>query len=149
ASRGGLAEKAFCLALSSDGARLAHCDANSFRVWDLAEEGGTVLQGKGVSASTNFTALAFSPDGKFLVTGDLRGRLILWDARTGREVRSLAGHVGIVVSLAFSPDGRRLFSCEDYQVGSGLVRNAPPGEIKVWDVATGQELLSLRAHQSG
>ncbi len=55
-------------------------------------------------------ALAVSPDGKTLVTGDETGALRLWEIATGKSRGVLKGHQGAIVSLAFSADGRRLAS---------------------------------------
>ena len=47
------------------------------------------------------------------------------------------GHAGIVYGLAFSPDAKRLASA------------SLDGTVKVWDTATGQELLTLRSDTGG
>ncbi len=52
------------------------------------------------------------------------------------ETLTLKGHTGLVVSVAFSPDGRRIASGGQH------------GEVKVWDAATGQEILTLSGHAS-
>jgi RNA polymerase sigma factor (sigma-70 family) len=54
--------------------------------------------------------LAFSPDGRYLATAKDTPEIHLWDVLAGREVCLLEGHEGSVVSLLFSPDGKRLFS---------------------------------------
>jgi WD40 repeat protein/tRNA A-37 threonylcarbamoyl transferase component Bud32 len=61
-------------------------------------------------------------------------KIRLWEIATGRALAVLEGHVGPVISVAFSPDGRRLAS-------SGLDMT-----VKVWDVATARDLLTLRDH---
>jgi len=48
---------------------------------------------------------------------------------------TLKGHSGQVVSVAFSPDGKRLAS-------GGKT-------IKIWDTVTGKELLTLKGHSDG
>jgi regulation of enolase protein 1 (concanavalin A-like superfamily) len=58
----------------------------------------------------------------------------LWDAATGREVRTLQGHRGTVTSVAFSPDGQR------------LVTGSADRRAKLWDAATGREILTLQGH---
>ena len=58
-------------------------------------------------------AAAFSPDGRFIVTGSVPivagssdNTARIWDAATGKEMRRLEGHGGSVLAAAFSPDGR-------------------------------------------
>src|SRR5579872_5612890 len=56
------------------------------------------------------TSVAFSPDGRWLLTGSKDGTARLWEAATGRELRCLKGHMGSVYSVCFSPDGKYLAS---------------------------------------
>jgi WD40 repeat protein len=75
--------------------------------------------------------MAFSPDGTVLATG---GKLVrLWDARTGKPLRELTGHLKRTQSIAFSADGRRAFSGGSY------------GTTNAWEVATGRHLVTLFA----
>lgn len=54
--------------------------------------------------------VAFSPDGKRIVTGSEDMTAKVWDAEKGQEILSLKGHTSPVVSVAFSPDGERAFA---------------------------------------
>jgi WD40 repeat protein len=90
------------------------------------------------------TSLAFSPDGKVLVSGSgekvgnkSAGLVTLWEVPTGRERVTLRGHDGWVNSVAFSPDGKTIASASADQT------------IKLWDAASGKERLTLRGHRGG
>ena len=73
--------------------------------------------------------LAVSPDGRLVAGATLGGEVRLWDAAKGELIESIHGHKGTVHSCAFSPDGRRLISTSRL--------------VKLWDVGTRQELLTL------
>ncbi len=79
-------------------------------------------------------SVAFSPDGKRIVSGSSVDHTIkVWDAGSGAEVLTLPSD-GPVFSVAFSPDGKRIIS------------GSMAGTVKVWDSATGAELMTLREH---
>jgi WD40 repeat protein/tRNA A-37 threonylcarbamoyl transferase component Bud32 len=134
------------VAYSPDGRRLASA-AGEFgkpgevKVWDVVT-GEELLCLRGFPDLVS--CVAFSPDGLRLAAanGGVRtpGEIRVWDAADGREVRRLPGHSAPVRGLAFSPDGRRLASA-----GGGFNKRglAEPGEVKVWDVADGRELLRV------
>jgi WD40 repeat protein len=70
-------------------------------------------------------AVAFSPDGSLLATGDFGGRAHLWSTETWRPSGArLDAHTGRVQSLAFTPDGRTLATA------------AADGTIQLWDVTS-------------
>jgi WD40 repeat protein len=75
---------------------------------------------------------AFSPDGNWLVTGGIDSLVQIWDAKTLARRHAIAGHSNNVFSAAFTPDGRTLV------VGSGSRGVRLPGEVKFWDLASGQ-----------
>jgi WD40 repeat protein len=97
--------------------------------------------------------VAFSPDGKLLAAAvgnyglATPGEVRVWDAATGQQIYNFRGHSGCVWSVTFSRDGKRLASAS----GSGRwsrrnPREKSPGEVKIWDVQTGQEVCTLRGH---
>jgi WD40 repeat protein/serine/threonine protein kinase len=77
----------------------------------------------------------FSPNGKMLASATESGEIVLWDAFTGRELRKLQGHSGLVRALAF------------HQNGKTLVSGSVDGTIRVWDTNKGEEVSVLGGHR--
>jgi eukaryotic-like serine/threonine-protein kinase len=126
----GHAGGAMSVALSSDGNLAASVDRDGvLRGWDVADDRLLWFQ---VQADSQYD-LAFRPDGRQLATTG-RGEIHLRDSKTGRVVRTLQGHSGVVNRLAYSPDGRWLAS-------GGADRL-----VKVWDTGDGRELLTFPSH---
>ena len=84
------------------------------------------------------TSVAFSPDGRHIVSGSGDKTVRVWDAQTGQSVMDpLKGHDKRVTSVAFSPDGRHIVS------GSG------DNTVVVWDAQTGQSVMDpLKGHDN-
>jgi WD40 repeat protein len=82
------------------------------------------------------SSVAYSPDGRFVVSGSADSSVKIWDLETGRELWTLPEHEAAVKSVAYSPDGRRVLSGgADYT-------------IRLWDVETGEELKSSTGHSN-
>ncbi len=94
----------------------------------LARLGTSRLRHAHVAAS-----VAYSPDGKTLVSGSHSGPVRVWDAATGKELRVLR-NTGGVCALAVSPDGTRV------AVGNW------DRSVKLWDLNTGAQLRQLSGH---
>ena len=87
--------------------------------------------------------LAFTSDGRVLVAGDFDGTVRLWDAESGGLKATWTGHPGSVLSIAFSPDNQILAA------GTGRWSDLQqPGEIRLWNVETGQSLRTLNVRQA-
>ena len=83
-------------------------------------------------------SVAFSPDGKKIVTGGGDGTARIWDAAPGKESEKIDGHIlfkfedlyAEVRVAVFSPDGKK-------------IATANGGTIRIWDTETGKELTKL------
>jgi WD40 repeat protein/serine/threonine protein kinase len=71
--------------------------------------------------------LAFSPDGRYLVSTHGDGAILVWDVNTRERVANFNEHVGAVESVAFSRDGRRVASASE------------DGSVIVWDAASARK----------
>ncbi len=89
------------------------------------------LRGHRGSAMT----VAFSPDGKLIVSGGEDGVLRLWDAEGDAALRTLHGHGSIITDVAVSSDG------------STCVSGSYDKTVRVWDCASGDMLHALTGHQ--
>jgi WD40 repeat protein len=171
------------VAISPDGRRgLSGGRDTILRLWDL-ESSNLLREFRGHTEP--IWSVAFAPDGRLAYStsgGNERqqdGRdsaIRVWDIETGREVRRLEGHRGLVWSVAVSPDGRRVLSggndaapiLWDAETGAeirrfrtnrvGSVAFLPDGRravtggeltIHLLDLETGQELHCFRGHRDG
>ncbi|MER7693392.1 hypothetical protein ABTX87_52340, partial [Streptomyces sp. NPDC097610] len=89
------------------------------------------LQHRLTGHTDGVTSVVFSPDGRTLASGGNDGKILLWDAPTGKLRTTLSGGTDIVESVVFSPDGRTLASGGD------------DGKILLWDAPTGKLRTTL------
>jgi WD40 repeat protein len=110
----------------------------TLRTLDAPESFGTI---QSWSADGKRLALLHSPFSPFAA-----GKLLsVIDAETGKVIMSVdaqPGNVQSLSSVAFSPDGNRIAGVM-IPNATGLVVGRGDGGVKVWDVATGNEMLSL------
>jgi RNA polymerase sigma factor (sigma-70 family) len=105
---------AFC----PDGRTLAAAGENYVQLWDLSSR-RVVRQLEQAPPELRRLAhwpgrrMAFSADGTILAAAGVHNTIRLWEVPTGRELPTLSGHWGSIVSLDFAPDGKTLVSGSD------------------------------------
>ena len=77
------------------------------------------------------SCLAYSPNGKLLVTGNERFAIKVWDPATGKLKQTLDGHTGKIRAVAFTSNGQTLATGGEDKV------------VRLWNVATWEELFAM------
>ena len=110
------------------------------RLWDatVKKQGGSGTLGQYTPLLTlkghknQVSALAFSPDGKTLITASRYGNIRVWDTTTGSERFTCSGHFGNPLGLVFSETGATFTSV--YPLTWNSV------QLKDWDINTGNRI---------
>jgi len=86
--------------------------------------------------TSGIVEVAFSHDGRQIISGSGDNTIKLWDATSGRLIRTYSGHTSSIRSVALSPDSRRIIS------------GSRDETIKLWDTATGREIWTISVETS-
>ncbi len=161
-------------AAASSGSRTSDLGGLQEQLWDRWSEQVHWRDLRGHAGAVS--ALATDPQGRWLASAGVDGRIRIWGVDNGQLVATLDGHRDIILSLAFSPDGNELASAgydrairrwraDTWQPAGTLtghnstvrsVQYAPSGKqlasagddrlVRIWDVASGRCLESLAGH---
>jgi WD40 repeat protein len=121
------------LVFSSNGKMLA---SGSFetKLWDVSSGGDVCTFPAEIKY---FWALAISPSGALVATGDSDSYVRIWDVATGKEKKRLPSSIkeGHFFSILFSPDGRTL-AASRYIAGTTQLWDLDSGqELRIWNIA--------------
>jgi RNA polymerase sigma factor (sigma-70 family) len=109
------------------------------------EEGRVCRELNGNLSSTY--CLAFTPDGRMLVSGGFDTTVRVWEVASGQQVLALRGHRRGIGAVAVSPDGRLIASSH---ISFWNYRIYPfadtPRQVRLWDACSGEPVGSLAGH---
>jgi WD40 repeat protein len=114
---------------SPDG-RMVATGAENVILWDAV----TMRKIAPLEYSSVVWGLAFSPDGRWLVSTHGDGAVLVWDMVERRRAANFNEHSDSVRAVAFARDGKRITSASDDR------------SVNVWDVATGRKETTLVGH---
>jgi uncharacterized protein YjbI with pentapeptide repeats len=109
--------------------------ASPLRLPKVGAQGGLVWVVPTGGHTGGVLGCAFSPDGTRIVSAAADQTLKIWEASSGRLLRSLDGHTAGVRGCAFSPDGTRIVSAAEDET------------LKVWEASSGRLLWNLDGHK--
>ena len=112
--------------------------------------------------ASRLTSAVFSPDERRILTSSADHTAQIWDARSGRLLKRLIGHTGIVNFAIFSPDGRYILTGSsdgsvrlwNGEAGPAIYtsrnsRGQPVGPGRIWNGETGAALYTLTGIRGG
>lgn len=112
--------------------------ALSFLLWSYSQIGICAKPGSFVQTghTSYVSAIAFSPDGKYIISGGGDETTRLWDVATGVEIRTFKGHKMGPTAVAFSPDGRYVLTGGEFDK-----------TLRLWDIASGDTIRIFKGHK--
>ena len=90
--------------------------------------GDTVRTFQGHTTSVH-SGVAFSPDGRYVLSGGTEAATRLWNRQTGEQVREFLGSSSGTMTIAFSPDGSNILTTIGLPNPAALLWNTDTGEL--------------------
>ncbi|WP_321508189.1 DUF4062 domain-containing protein [uncultured Methanoregula sp.] len=121
------------VAISFDGKFVVWGLEGRLKIWDLTT--GMCVSRERTRHTEKISVIAFTPDGKFVLSGSRDNTIKIWTIETGTCTRTLIGHLDGINYIAITPDGQ-------FAVSASLDKT-----LKVWDLATGTCKRTMVGHE--
>jgi WD40 repeat protein len=88
-----------------------------------------------IDTRSSINVIEFSPDGRYIASGDVDGLIVLWDQSTGKDINSFSGHKVSLSRLVFSPNGKYIASVSidnqtiQWEIASGNAQSIQANQI--------------------
>jgi WD40 repeat protein len=136
------------VAITPNGTKIVSGHNNTIKIWDIMTKHNVYLQGKSHYTDKIIYGLKITPSGTKIVTF---GGLIMqvWDIETGQELLTLTGHsrsntwVDLHANKIYPGNNGYINSVEITPDGTKIISASNDATVKIWDITTGQELLTL------
>lgn len=122
------------LAISPDGKSVIFAGMPDIQIWDIAK--GEKIKKLKIENESWVRSMAYSQDGRFVLTGSEDNTVKLWDAGSGKEIWAAGRQTFGVSSVAISPDGGK------------LIAGMEAGSLNIWDLSSGTQIKSI-SHNMG
>jgi WD40 repeat protein len=133
----------YSLAFSPDSSLLAMGDFQIVQVWEMVGDSPADKPLMKVEAHEQAVrALAFTLDGRYLLSAGGDGILRVWTVKTGKLYRTMYGHKTQIFSAAFSPPS----AVDGY--GGLIVSASADGKLRLWLASNGTFLREFSAHDT-
>jgi len=132
---GCISDEALAISFSPDGGSIAYDNGHEIAFCNpqSGEQTGAI---KVDAARSAIRLVAFSPDGRRLVSTDFGGQITIWDRSKSEVVHQIEAHKEFVRTVVFFPDSHK------------IVSGAGEESIKIWSSESGKLVLSFNAESS-
>ena len=122
-------EEVLMVAFALGGTAVWISDGSLIRLWQI-KDGALLRQ----IDTGDWSVDGVSPDGAYLLTSHVDGRMQMWDAQSGQPLRTLNGHHGEIASVRFVANGRYILTASWDKTAI------------LWDTASGEKLRTFAGH---
>lgn len=114
------------------------CEDGTINFWNIKENKNISSI---VGGDKGYSPIAFSKDGKYLISGNSKANARIWNPTTKNLIAELKGHTDKVRSFAFSPDGKYIVtSSYDSTLKLWKISDVPISKVQIFDTISKPEI---------